>query len=258
MIHPTAIVSAEAQIDPTAEIGPWCYIQGPVRIGPRTRLLNGVTVLGDVTIGADNHIATQAVIGGRPQDPTFKDEPGAVVIGDRNSIHEFVTIAPGTPRARRVTQVGDDTMIMAYVHLGHDVSVGNRCRLVSYAVLAGHAELHDDVVVYGQCGLVQFVRVGAYSFLTARTGLELDVPPFMIADGRNGASQLHGANLVGLKRHNFSRSDIQQIRDIVSIWTDKSRTAADAQHYIDECHGESPLGGQFVQFLKSTVRGVMR
>ncbi|MEK8030685.1 acyl-ACP--UDP-N-acetylglucosamine O-acyltransferase [Ideonella sp. DXS29W] len=217
MIHPTAVISGNVQIDPTAEIGPWCVIEGDITIGPRTRLMNGVSLQGRVTVGADNVFGAHAVIGGMPQDQVFKPEDDTeVVIGDRNHIYEFVTIHRGTRRRDGRTVLGDDNFVMAYVHLAHDVVLGHHTRITSYTGIAGLCTIGDHAVIAGMVGMQQYIRVGAYAFISGMSAVTQDVLPYSIAYGTEGPIHLRGANLIGLKRHGFSRDDMDTARQVLA------------------------------------------
>jgi UDP-N-acetylglucosamine acyltransferase len=260
MIHPTAVISGQVEIDPSAQIGPWCVLEGEIRIGPRTRLMNGVSLQGRVTIGADNHFGAHAVIGGAPHDQTYGGEPTEVVIGDRNHVFEFVTIHRGTTRRHGRTVLGDDNFIMAYVHLAHDVEVGNHCRITSYTGIAGLCTIDDHAVIAGMVGMQQYVRIGAYSFVSAMSAVAQDVLPYSIAYGSEGLAHLRGANLIGLKRHGFAREDIDIARHLLERFqgTDKSlaQVIADAEAEFDPAH---PVVRRVLDFARApSVHGVTR
>lgn len=258
MIHPSAVISPQAQIDPSAVIGPWCVIDGDISIGPRTTLLNGVGVYGRVRIGADNHIAAHTAIGGRPQDPSYRDEPTGVVIGDRNNIFEYVTIHRATGSSERETRVGDDNMIMAYTHLAHDVQVGSGTRITSYCGISGHCQIGDHAVISGMVGMQQFVRVGAHAFISGQAAVGWDVLPFSIAFGSACPAYLHGANLIGLERSGFSREDLRTLRQVMALWREKERSVQSILEEMDSTWPSHPLVKQVSDFARASTRGVLR
>jgi UDP-N-acetylglucosamine acyltransferase len=260
MIHPTAVISGQVEIDPTAQIGPWCVLEGEIRIGARTRLMNGVSMQGRVTVGADNHFGAHAVIGGAPHDQAYQGEPTEVVIGDRNHVFEFVTIHRGTMRRHGRTVLGDDNFIMAYVHLAHDVEVANHCRITSYSGIAGLCTIDDHAVIAGMVGMQQYVRVGAYSFVSAMSAVAQDVLPYSIAYGSEGLARLRGANLIGLKRHGFEREDIDVARRLLERFqgTDKplAQVIAEAEADFDPAH---PMVRRVLDFARApSVHGITR
>jgi UDP-N-acetylglucosamine acyltransferase len=260
MIHPTAIINGEVEIDPTAEIGPWCVLDGDIHIGPRTRLMNGVSLQGRVTIGADNLFGAHAVIGGAPHDQLYRNEPTEVVIGDRNQVFEFVTIHRGTPRKAGRTVLGDDNFVMAYVHLAHDVTLGNHCRITSYTGIAGLCTIDDHAVIAGMVGMQQYVRVGAYSFISGMSAVAQDVLPYSIAFGSEGPVHLRGANLIGLKRHGFARADIDLARELLARLQGTAKplvqVIAEAERDFDTAH---PIVRRVLDFARaSSVHGLTR
>jgi UDP-N-acetylglucosamine acyltransferase len=260
MIHPTAVISPQAQIDPSADIGPWCVIDGDVRIGARSRLVSGVTVLGRVTIGADNVFGAHAVIGGDPHDPRYRGEPTEVLIGERNRIFEFVTVDRGTTRRSGKTVIGSDNMVMAYVHVAHDTFIGDHCRITSHSGISGLCTIEDHAIISGMVGMQQGVRIGAYAFLSGHTAIIQDVLPYSIAYGTDCAAYLRGANLIGLKRHGFSREDIQTARRLLAAFQGRVRpfeqVLADVRAGFD---GQHPIVRRVLDFAGTpSLRGVLR
>ncbi len=170
-IDPSAVVHREAVVDPTSYIGPWCVIDAGVTIGAHNQLLSHVVVKTGTTMGQGNTIYPFAVLGAAPQDLKYKGEPTQLVIGSGNTIREMVTINKGTQQGGGKTSVGDDCLIMAYSHLGHDCVIGNGCILSNYAGLAGHVRLDDGVTLGGMVGIAQFVHIGRYAYVAGQSGL---------------------------------------------------------------------------------------
>lgn len=261
MIHPSAVISGNVQIDPSAEIGPWCVLEGDITIGPRTRLMNGVSLQGRVTVGADNVFGAHAVIGGAPHDQLYKQEDNTeVVIGDRNHVFEFVTIHRGTRRRDGRTVLGDDNFVMAYVHLAHDVVLGNHTRITSYTGIAGLCTIDDHAVIAGMVGMQQYVRVGAYSFISGMSAMTQDVLPYSIAYGSEGPTHLRGANLIGLKRHGFSREDIDIVRQVLAKLQGTERPFAQVLAEIEaEFDPAHPMVRRVLDFAHApSQHGVLR
>lgn len=258
MIHTTAIVSSYAKIHPSVSIGPWCYIDGPVTIGRDSILKNNVTILGSVAIGEKNYVSSYSVIGGIPQDPKYKFEETIIKIGNSNRIHEFVTINRGTKDGERITRIGDNNIVMSYSHLGHDVSIGNNCKIASYCGISGHVKLEDYITMGGMVAVNQFVRIGQYSFITGRSILTLDVPPFSVAYGTSTKTYLRGANISGLKRKGFSKIEISAASNLLKIWSDKDISASLAQIRIDRASAPASIKLPLFNFLAQSHRGALR
>ena len=159
-IHPTAVVDTKAEISPDAEIGPFCVIGPGVRIGARTHLKAHVFLEGRLTIGDDNIFYPYSTIGVAPQDLKYKGEDSETRIGHRNKIREFVSIHRGTEGGGMVTSIGDDNLLMAYVHVAHDVSISNHTVLANCVTFAGHVVVDEWANIGGHCGIHQFCRIG--------------------------------------------------------------------------------------------------
>lgn len=211
-IHPTAIVDPKAQLDDSVQIGPYAVIGPEVRIGAGTWIGPHTVVEGKTTIGRDNKIFQFASIGAMPQDMSHGGEVTELVIGDRNTIREFCTFNTGTFKEQGVTRVGSDNWIMAYVHLAHDVIVGDHCVLANNATLAGHVHVGDWATIGGLTGVHQFVHVGAHAMIGFQGHVAQDVAPYMTVDGNPLA--VRAVNLTGLRRRGFSNDRIGVIRQI--------------------------------------------
>lgn len=257
MIHPSSIIHPEAKIHADVEIGPWCTIGPKVKIGRGTRLMSHVVVDGNTEIGEENLIFPFAVIGAVPQDLKYKGEDTRVTIGDRNKIRESVTINLGTVQGGGVTSVGNDCLIMSYVHLGHDCIVGNNVILATAVGLAGHATIEDWAILGGMTGVSQFVRVGAHTYIGGQSGIERDVPPFTIALGSRPCS-LKGANIVGLRRRGLTADIILKINEAIKLWTRPDVQKEQCLAEIDAQFGEVPEIQQFVSFIRKSDAGVVR
>ena len=209
-IHPTAIVASGAQLGEGVQIGPYCIVGEHARIGDRTTLLSHVIVENRTTIGADCTVRNFANLGGPPHHMGYKGEPTELVIGDRNRIWEHVTMHIGTPDGGGVTRVGHDGMYMATSHVGHDCVVGDDVVLAHSATLGGHVHVGEFVMVSGLAAVHQHCRVGRYSFIGGLAAVTKDVIPYGLVWGNH--AHLEGLNLVGLKRRNFSREVIAELR----------------------------------------------
>ncbi len=201
-----AAIDSRAEIDHDVEIGPFCVIGPHVRIGRGTRLENGVTVMGHVTIGQDNHFYPGVVIGGEPQDLSYRGSDTQVVIGDHNTLREGVTINRATEKEDGVTSLGNHNFLMACSHVAHDCRLGNHIVIANGALLGGHVHIHDHASLSGGVAVHHYATIGSYSFVAGLSRVLHDVPPFMLVDGH--PSRPRCINVVALKRKNFSSEAI--------------------------------------------------
>ena len=198
MIHNTAIVEDGAVIADGVEIGAFTYIGPNVKIANGCKIASHTLIEGYTEIGEDTQIFSHAVIGSIPQDLKYRGEKVFLKIGKRNLIREFTLINPGTEGGGGVTEIGDDNLLMGYVHIAHDVKIGNRCILANAATLAGHVKLGNGVVVGGLTPIHQFVNVGDLAMIAGASALSQDIPPFCMAEGNRAV--VRGLNLTGLRR----------------------------------------------------------
>ena len=258
-IHPTAVVHPDAQIDDSCEIGPYCTVDKEVTMGPRNRLISHVVVQNWTTIGADNTFFPFAVIGAIPQDQKFRGEKAQLVIGDRNSIRESATLNIGTAGGGGVTRIGDDNLLMAYVHIGHDSRVNDHVVIANSCQIAGHVAIESWATIGGLTGVSQFLRIGSYCYIGGCSGVERDVPPFTLGRGPTGAFTILGLNLVGLKRRGFSKEDICLLREIERLFFEDKTTQRDAAlDRIEQELGSAGVVKQFVDFVRGSKKGSYR
>ena len=183
MIHETAIIDESAVIGPNVQVGPYSLIGADVEIGSGTVIGPHVVIRGPTTIGQDNRIFQFASIGEEPQDLKYHGERSRLVIGDRNTIRECVTMHRGTEADRNVTDIGNDNLFMAYVHVAHDCVIGNHIILANNATLAGHVIVEDYAILGGFTAVHQFTRLGSYCFTGFATALDRDVLPYFTVAG---------------------------------------------------------------------------
>lgn len=210
-IHPTAIVDPKAKIEKGVTIGPMCVVGPEVKIGKGTELKSHVVVAGRTTIGENNTIFPFVSLGQPPQDLKYNGEDTALVIGNGNSIREYVTMHLGTIQDESVTKVGDGNLFMSYVHVAHDCVVGNGCVLANGATLGGHVQVGDGSIIGGLSAIHQFVKIGRNVMIGGHSAVIRDVPPFVSAVGNRAT--LEGLNLVGLRRRGFEKKAIRGLRD---------------------------------------------
>src|SRR5262245_28056386 len=212
-IHPTAIVSSEADIGDNVEIGPYAVLEGPVRIGAECVIRPHALLVGPLTLGRGNLIYSGAVLGERPQHLKYNGEPTSVEIGDHNIVREGVTIHRGTAHSW-VTRIGHHNYLMANCHVGHDCIIGNNCILTNGSLVGGHCVLEDNVYLSGNAAVHQFVRVGRLALLSGVSATTKDIPPFIMQQRINAVV---GVNVVGMRRAGVSSAGIDAVRRAFTI-----------------------------------------
>ena len=211
LIHPSSVVDPKADLAHDVQVGPLCHIGRDVKIGPGTRLISHVVVLGPTEIGAANTIWPNATLGGDPQDLKYGGEPTRLVIGDHNQIRESVTMHRGTENDNGVTTIGNHNLFMAYVHVAHDCLIGNHVIIANGVALAGHISVEDFAAIGGETGVHHFVTIGQYAYIGGMCRLVTDVPPYMMVEG--SPAKVRGINSIGLVRHGFSPETVDHLKD---------------------------------------------
>lgn len=252
-IHPTAIIDPAAELDSSVEVGPYTVIGPHVTIGAGTTVGAHCVIEGHTTIGRDNRIFQFNSLGAIPQDKKYAGEPCELVIGDRNTIREFCTFNIGSPGDKGVTRVGDDNWIMAYVHLAHDVSVGNKTIFANNSQLAGHVEVGDWVILGGFTVVHQFVRIGAHAMTAMCSLLFADVPPFVMTQGQPAAAR--SMNFEGLRRRGYSPERISAVKAMHKALYREDLTLEQAMDRIDRLRHDKPEAGEDVDMMLGFLRG---
>ena len=255
-IHPTAVVSAAANLDEGVEIGPYSIIAADVNIGKNTIIGPHVVIDEHTDIGEGCRIFQFASIGAVPQDLKFRGEETRTIIGNHNTIREFVTIHRATAADIGVTVMGDYNLIMAYCHIAHNCKLGNRIVMANAANLAGHIHVEDNAIIGGLTGIHQFTRIGAHCIIGGCSGVGKDVPPFTMASGN--MAKLYGLNLIGLKRRNFSEETIQSLKQAYRIVFRSSLLLKTALEKVKAEVADIPEVRQFIHFIENSQRGVCR
>ncbi|MXU65827.1 acyl-ACP--UDP-N-acetylglucosamine O-acyltransferase [Oceanomicrobium pacificus] len=248
-IHPTAIVEEGARIGAGVVIGPYCHVGPQVVLADGVELISHVVVAGDTSVGEKTRIWPFASIGHQPQDLKFRGEKTRLEIGARNMIREHVTMNPGTEGGGGLTRVGDDSLYMMGVHVGHDCMLGNRLVVANHTSVSGHVTVEDDVIIGGQAGVHQFCRIGRGAMVGGKTGLVADLIPFGMATGNRGA--LAGLNLVGLKRKGAPKDQINGLRAAYSEIFSGEGTVQDRARKVAEARADNPLVVEVTQFILS-------
>lgn len=211
-IHPTAVIAAGAELGSDVTIGPYSVIGAAVKIGDNTVVGPQVVIDGVTSIGRENRFLGQANIGGAPQDLSYEDEPTQLVLGDRNTVREFVTINRGTIKGGGVTRVGSGCLFMACSHVAHDCEIDDGVQLGNNVLLAGHVAVGRNAIVNGAAAAHQFVTIGRNAYVGGLTRVIQDVPPFMILEGH--PARVRKLNVIGLERAGLPEAEIQELRAV--------------------------------------------
>lgn len=253
MIDTTAIIDPSAKIGNNVHIGPYSIIGPNVEIGEGTWIGPHVVVQGPTKIGAHNKIFQFSSIGEIPQDLKFNNETTYLEIGDHNVIREFCTLNRGTTQAM-TTKIGNHNLLMAYVHVAHDCTIGNHTIFANNASLAGHVTVEDYAILSGFSGVFQYCRVGAYSFAATNSVIIKDVPPFLKVSGYY--AKPYGLNSVGLQRHGFSEAVLANLKRAYKILYRNSFTLSQALAELEKI--ECEYTKRFTQFVASSETGIVR
>jgi UDP-N-acetylglucosamine acyltransferase len=255
-IHPTAVLAQGAELGADVEVGPYTVVGGQVRIGDRTRIGPQVVLDGVTAIGSDNLIVGQASLGGAPQDLSYRGEPTELVIGDRNTIREFVTINRGTVKGGGITRIGSDCLLMACCHVAHDCLLDDRVILANGALLAGHVHVGQGASISGACAVHHFITIGRFAYCGGMSRISQDVPPFMLIEGH--PARVRRVNDVGLERAGFTPEQIEGLhRAFRRIW--RSKTTEPRRRILAELKGQadaSPPVLELVDALEKTELGL--
>lgn len=255
MKQPLAYIHPDAKVADNVVIEPFVSIESDVIIGEGTRIGSNVTILAGTRIGKNCTIFPGAVLGAIPQDLKFRGEYSTVEIGDNTTIREFVTVNRGTA-ARGKTTVGNNCLIMAYVHIAHDCFVGNNVILVNNTQLAGEVIVEDWAIISGMTAIHQFCRIGTHVMIAGGSLVRKDVPPFIKA-GREPLSYV-GINSIGLRRRNYSNEKITEIQDIYRYIYQKGLNTVQAVEIIEAEMPATQERDEILLFVKDSKRGIIR
>jgi len=259
-VHPTAIIEPGAQLAAGVEVGPYSVVGANVTIGARTKIGPHCVIDGHTTIGADNHFYRFCSIGGMPQDKKYAGEPTRLVIGDRNTVREYVTFNTGTVQDGGETAIGSDNWVMAYVHVAHDCRIGNHTIIANGVQLGGHVQVGDWAILGGLTGVHQFSHIGAHSMTGGNSSLMQDIPPYVL--GAGNPCKPHGINVEGLKRRGFTPATIAALREAYKLIYRRGLTLAAAGEDIRALQQRTPEAFNALQvlldFLARATRGIVR
>ena len=251
-IHKTAVIEEGAIIGENVTIGPFVTISAQTTIGNDTVIDAHAVIAGKTTIGKANHIFSHAVVGSIPQDLKFNGEDVELIIGDNNKIREFTLLNPGTEGGGSITKIGNNNLLMGYVHLGHDVIMGNNCILANGATLAGHVELGDYVVIGGLTPVHQFVHIGDYAMIGGASALSQDIPPYCLAEGNRAT--LRGLNLTGLRRA-IKREEINELKVAYKELFESGEALQETAKRL-ETESSSEHVKKLIEFITQSKRGI--
>ncbi|WP_426442872.1 acyl-ACP--UDP-N-acetylglucosamine O-acyltransferase [Bradyrhizobium genosp. P] len=247
MIDPTARIADGAVIGAGTEIGPFCMIGPHVVIGENCKLIAHVTIIGHTTIGAGCVISPFAVLGGPPQDLSYRGEPTRLEVGEACTIREGVTMNVGTVKGGGLTRVGDHGFFMNNSHVGHDCTVGNNAIFATSATLGGHCEIGDFVYIGGLSAVHQFARIGSQVMIGGISGVRRDVIPFGLASGHR--AMLEGLNIVGMKRRKFTRERLATVRSFYQKLFNGPGIFAERLAAVRSLSGEDPAIAEILAFI---------
>ena len=255
MISKLAYVSEEAKIGENVTIEPFSTIYEDVVIGDRTKIHPNVTLYPGTRIGTDCEIFPGAVIGVIPQDLKFDGEYTTVEIGNHTRIRECVTIHRGT-KDKWKTSIGDNCLLMTYVHVAHDCQIGNNVILASYTGLSGHVQIDDYAILEGKVAAQQFAHIGAHAFIGGASLIRKDVPPFIKA--AREPLTFAGVNSVGLRRRGYSDAQVREIEDIYRILYVQNNNITKGLDAVREQMPDSPLRQMIIDFVETSDKGIIR
>lgn len=257
-IHLTAIIHPDAEFPNDVEIGPYCIIGDQVRIGAGTRLTSHVVVEGPTTIGENNVFFPFSSIGSVPQDLKYKGESSRLEIGNRNTIREYVTINRGTEGGGMLTRLGDDNLLMAYVHVAHDCLVRSNTILGNAATLAGHVRVEDGATIGAFSGVHQFCRIGTQAFIGGYSVITRDALPYIKTVGSRGEAKAFGINVTGLERRNFGDDRIAALKNAYRVLFHSKLQVRDALVRLREEGNVCAEVETLLAFIESADRGFVR
>jgi UDP-N-acetylglucosamine acyltransferase len=251
-VHPTAVISAEAELAEGVEVGPYAVIEGRVRLGSGCVIRPGAYLCGPLTMGRGNVVFPGAVLGERPQHVKYNGEPTALEIGDHNIFREHVTVHRGTTHSW-VTRVGSHNFFMANSHVAHDCRIGNHCILANGALVAGHCVVEDSVYLSGNTAVHQFVRIGRLAMLSGCSATSKDIPPFVIQQGHNDVG---GVNLIGMRRAGIDNAQINAVREAFRVLFRAGLPLPEALARLERDLGAVPAVAEMLAFLRKCPKGI--
>lgn len=254
LIHPTAVIASSAQLGTGVRVGPYAIIEDDVCLGDECRIDGHAIIKQYTRMGARNHIYSHAVVGGEPQDLKFRGEVSWLVLGDDNTVREFVTLHRGTEGGGGQTTIGNGNLLMAYVHVAHDCQLGSHIVMSNGATLAGHVSVGDYAIIGGLSAVHQFGRVGKHAFVGGMTGVAQDLPPWMLAAGSRAL--VHGPNMVGLRRAGTAKSTVLALKAAFRLIWRSDTSRSESLDLLTHEYGMLPEIQDFITFVRESERGI--
>jgi UDP-N-acetylglucosamine acyltransferase len=253
-IHKTALISQKSKIGKNVLIGPYCIIEDNVIIDDNTQIDSHTIIKQYSTIGKNTHIFSHCVIGEIPQDKKYSGEKTELIIGDNTIIREFCTLNRGT-KDSGITKIGNDCLLMAYVHIGHDCIINNNIILANGVQLGGHVIIDDYAIIGGLTPIHQFCKIGAHSLVGGGLRVVQDIPPFIIANGQ--PLRFSGINALGLRRRKFSANQRTNIKKVYNIIYNSNHNISQALEKIKNNLNVKNEISTIVNFIKNSSRGLI-
>jgi UDP-N-acetylglucosamine acyltransferase len=253
-IHPTAIVSKDAQLGADVEVGPFAIVGEGCIVGDGCVIAARAMLERNVILATNVRVGSGSILGGDPQDLKYKGEPTTVEVGEGTTIREYSTINRGTSQSFKTT-VGKQCFIMSYVHLAHDCHIGDGVILGNTVQLAGHVRIDDRAIVSGQSAVHQFVQIGRYSFTGGCSRVSKDVPPYVKANGN--PIRLYGLNKVGLQRNGVSDDVQRELKRAYRLFFNSDLNLSQARERAEEELQRFPEVEEFLSFLDRSDRGLV-
>ncbi|WP_295800941.1 acyl-ACP--UDP-N-acetylglucosamine O-acyltransferase [uncultured Microbulbifer sp.] len=255
-IHPTAIVDSSAKIGEGVQIGPYSVVGADVEIGDGCEIASHVVLSGPTRLGKNNRIYQFATVGQDTPDKKYQGEPTTLIVGDNNVIREGVTIHRGTVQDRGETIIGNDNLLMAYAHIGHDSVIGNHTILVNNVALAGHVLVKDWAILSGFSMVHQYCTIGEHAFTGMGAGIGKDVPAYVMVAGNPAEAKT--INAEGLRRRGFTREEISLINKAYKIVYRRGLTTDEALESLKVLREESHVVQPWIDSLTTSTRGIVR
>ena len=251
-IHPTAIIDPQAELGENVTVKPYAIIEADAQIGDNCTIGAYVVIRGGTQLGAGSEVHTGAVLGEPPQDMKYRGEPTHLIIGENNRIREFVTMH----RARgegESTRIGDNNLLMAYSHIGHNVVVGNEIIMANNAGVSGHCVIEDYANIGGMVGLHQYLTIGTMAMVGGFCRLVRDVPPYTIVEGI--PARTRGINVLGLQRHDMSAEQISALKRAYRLLFRSELNTSDAIAKLAEESQPTAEVKRLIEFMRRIDQG---
>lgn len=251
-IHSTSLIADDVQLGDNVSIGPYCVLNDNVVLGDNVKLHSHVVISGNTKIGSNTEIFPFASIGLAPQDLKFDNEPSELIIGQNNTIREYVTIHPGTQGGGMKTVIGDNCLFMISAHVAHDCVVGDNVIMANNATLAGHVQVGDFAIIGGLSAVHQFIRIGPHAVIGGMSGVENDVIPYGRVKGERAF--LAGLNIIGLERRGFNRDQIKVLQKAFNQLFDDTGTLEQRTTLIEQDYANDELVMNLVKFIREKTK----